>query len=245
MRHDQTDSTMPALAETGASSGLSRRDAVRGLVIAAVSPLFAVVACRDAADVGGQVRAGMPPAPGEMRTLSPTQNSTVTAMAEVILPETDTAGAASLRINEFIDLLLTDWVDDDDRASFLRAIDSIDRLAEQRFGSAFADCTAVQQADMVRDLDTPIVEMATKRRQWEEDRAQQLLEAARTGTTPPRIIDVPSDPSTYAFYQLKSFVMTGYFTSEVGLQMTGFHEIPGRWDGCVEIAGTADAGEER
>ena len=244
MSHDQADPTASSSKPTGGAPRLSRRDAMRGLAVAAASPLFAVVACRDAADIGARVRSEMPAASGELRTLSPTQNATVTAMAEVILPETDTAGAASLRIYEFIDLLLTEWVDDDARAPFLRAIDAIDNLARARYGSPFAQCTGAQQAHMIGDLDTQLASMVTKRRDWQEQRAQGLLEAARTGDPPPRMLDEPSDPSGYAFYQLKRFVLTGYFTSEVGLQQTGFTMIPERWDGCVEIATPAQPAAE-
>jgi hypothetical protein len=244
MSYDQTDAIASSPKPAGSAPRLSRRDAMRGLAVAAASPLFAVVACRDAADIGSGVRSEMPATPGELRTLSPTQNATVTAMAEVILPETDTAGAASLRINEFIDLLLTEWVDDDARAPFLRAIDAIDNLARERYGSPFAACTGDQQARMIGDLDTQLTSMATVLRDWQEERAQGLLEAVRTGDPPRRMLDEPSDPSGYAFYQLKRFVLTGYFTSEVGLRQTGFTMIPERWDGCVEIAAPVQPGAE-
>ncbi len=242
MSHDQADPTASSAKLASSAPRLSRRDAMRGLAVAAASPLFAVVACRDAADIGSRVRSEMPATPGELRTLSPTQNATVTAMAEVILPETDTAGAASLRINEFVDLLLTEWVDDDARAPFLRAIDAIDGLARDRYGNTFAECTAAEQAAMINDLDTQVAAMVAARRDWEEQRVQAILEAARSGDGPPTIPEAPSDPSGYAFYQLKRFVMTGYFTSEVGMQQTGFTMIPERWDGCVEIATPAQPG---
>jgi len=243
--HDPADRVVSSPQPTRAAPRLSRRDAMRGLAVAAASPLFAVVACRDAADVGARVRSNMPATPGELRTLSPTQNATVTAMAEVILPETDTAGAATLRINEFIDLLLTEWVDEDARAPFLRAIDAIDNLARERYGNPFARCTATQQAHMIGDLDAQLAAMVTAQRDWHVRRAQGLLAAARTGEPPPRMLDEPSDPSNYAFHQLKRFVLTGYFTSEVGLQQTGFVMIPERWDGCVEIAPPAQPEADR
>lgn len=244
MSHDRVDPTASSPNPTSSAPRLSRRDAMRGLAVAAASPLFAVVACRDAADIGSRVRSEMPATPGELRTLSPTQNATVTAMAEIILPETETAGAATLRINEFIDLLLTEWVDDDARAPFLRAIDAIDNLARERYGNPFAQCTAAEQAHMIDDLDTQLASMVAAQRDWQERRAQGLLEAARSGVPPPRMLDEPSDPSEYAFYQLKRFVLTGYFTSEVGLQQTGFVMIPERWDSCVEIAPPAQPGSD-
>jgi hypothetical protein len=46
---------------------------------------------------------------GGLRTLNPHQNATVTTIAELIIPATDTPGATGAKVNEFIDLLLTEW----------------------------------------------------------------------------------------------------------------------------------------
>src|SRR6202047_2224412 len=62
-----------------------------------------------------------------LRTLNAHQNDTVVTMTDLIIPETDTPGAKAVRVNEFIDLILTDWAHDDERKNFLAGLDDVDK----------------------------------------------------------------------------------------------------------------------
>ena len=53
-----------------------------------------------------------------LRTLDSHQNATVTAIAEMIIPRTETAGATDVGVNQFIDLILTEWYSDEERDGF-------------------------------------------------------------------------------------------------------------------------------
>jgi hypothetical protein len=44
-----------------------------------------------------------------LKTLTPDQDATVTTIAELIIPQTDTPGAKAAKVNEFIDLILSEW----------------------------------------------------------------------------------------------------------------------------------------
>ena len=57
--------------------------------------------------------------PGILRTLSPEQNAIVVAMSDIIIPATATPGAKEAKVNEFIDLILTEWATDDEKKVFL------------------------------------------------------------------------------------------------------------------------------
>jgi hypothetical protein len=61
----------------------------------------------------------------DFRTLNAAQQALVTEIAETIIPETDTPGATSVRVPQFIDLLLTEWMSDDERTAFLAGLDAI------------------------------------------------------------------------------------------------------------------------
>ena len=54
-----------------------------------------------------------------LRVLDPHQNATVIALSDVILPATDTPGAKAALVNEFIDLLLAEWYEPEDRDRIL------------------------------------------------------------------------------------------------------------------------------
>ena len=43
-----------------------------------------------------------------LKTLTPHMNATVTAMAELIIPQTETLGAKAVRVNEFNDVIVSD-----------------------------------------------------------------------------------------------------------------------------------------
>ena len=70
------------------------------------------------------------------RCSTPAQNKTVTTLAEIIIPQTDTAGATKAKVNEFIDAVLADakpkttqkfldglaWIDTRSQADSWRAV---------------------------------------------------------------------------------------------------------------------------
>src|SRR5437868_13574286 len=59
------------------------------------------------------------PAP---RTLDSHQNATLTAMAELIIPKTETSGATDVGATQFIDLILTEWYIEEERNRFLNGL---------------------------------------------------------------------------------------------------------------------------
>src|SRR5258706_2609247 len=52
---------------------------------------------------------------GSLRALTPQQNETVATIAELIIPKTDTPGAREAGVPAFIDVMLADWGDDNQR----------------------------------------------------------------------------------------------------------------------------------
>ena len=99
---------------------------------------------------------------GFYRTLDRDQQALVTELAEMIIPETDTPGATRVRVPEFIDLILTEWATDDERAKFLAGLTNIDGNAaslgvrsESPSGTVqrFVDLPAASKHDLVTRLD--------------------------------------------------------------------------------------------
>jgi gluconate 2-dehydrogenase gamma chain len=88
-----------------------------------------------------------------LSVLSPEQNELVTTIAEMIIPETDTPGATSVHVNEFLDLLLAEWSSDDDRARFLAGLDAIDHDARATYGKRFVELAEADRTVTMRALD--------------------------------------------------------------------------------------------
>ena len=88
-----------------------------------------------------------------LRVLSPAQNELVTMLAEMIIPETETPGATSVHVNEFLDLLLAEWSNDEDRAGFLAGLEAIDHETRATYGKRFVELAEPDRVVTVRALD--------------------------------------------------------------------------------------------
>ena len=76
-----------------------------------------------------------------LRTLNPHQNAILVIMTDLIIPETDTPGAKAVRVNEFIDLILTEWAHEDERQRFMAGFAEVDKLSNALFAKDFVDVT--------------------------------------------------------------------------------------------------------
>ena len=60
------------------------------------------------------------------RTLNARQQALVAAIADFVIPKTDTPSATDVKVPEFVDLIATEWMSDDERAAFLSGLNEID-----------------------------------------------------------------------------------------------------------------------
>jgi hypothetical protein len=192
---------------------MQRRDALKFLAAGALAPslapeLFAFF--QDAHPGSGYAR----------RTLNPHQNATVVLMSEMIIPETDTPGAKGARVNEFIDVILTEWATEEDRNHFLEGLAGVDKQSNELYGKDFVDASAVQQLTLMRAMDEAV--------------AMNPPRAARHGNTVPQL-DAQLKGNFFTVF--KGITLHGYYTSEVGFSRElGLQIIPGAQHGCVPVA---------
>ena len=109
------------------------------------------------------------------RTLSADQIRTVSAIAEAILPSTDTPGAAAARVDQFVDLLLSDWLDRETTQRFLAGLGELQSSCFQVTGRSFPNLSLEQQIRLLEPLD---------RHAWEARQALARGEIMPTGTCP-------------------------------------------------------------
>lgn len=136
----------------------------------------------------------------------------VTTIAELILPATDTPGAKAARVNEFIDLLLTDWFDESDRERFVNGLEGLEAESRGSFDRPFLELGASEARALLQPLDSEAVEMR--------------VAALRSGSR--NVAGLPF------FGMMKEMTLVGYYTSEIGAtQELAYDAVSGSFAGCV------------
>jgi gluconate 2-dehydrogenase gamma chain len=199
---------------------VNRRDALRLLATGMalpIAPRGLLASMRQAREAVGTQAAP--------RTLNPHQYATVKAMAEMIIPRTDTPGATDVGAAHFIDLILTEWYEESAKAAFLDGLADVDQHTQALFGHDFTDCSAAQQAETLVGLGQTLP-AGSARQQYGRG----------------------SSPETHdSFYVLlRRLTLTAYYTSEAGA--TGelhFEIIPESHAGCAAVTGGKKAAERQ
>lgn len=94
---------------------------------------------------------------GAPRTLDPEQYRQVEAVAEHILPRTETPGATDAKVADFVDVMFSDWYTPDERDRFLAGLRELDTRARQRRDTTFLDLAHTDQLAIVQQLDDEVV----------------------------------------------------------------------------------------
>lgn len=191
---------------------MQRRDAIRLLLSGAALPAFTP-------EVFAFFQEAHPAAGYALRTLNAHQNATVVAMTELIVPATDTPGAKGALVNEFIDLILTEWAIEEERRNFLNGLDGVDKHCQELFGKDFVAASPAQQTAVLREMD---------------DAAMDELSRTPRGMGTPRKPDTQLRGNFWVVF--KGITLHGYYTSEIGFsQELKLQVIPGALHGCAPI----------
>jgi hypothetical protein len=192
---------------------MQRREVIKLLLGTAAVPLLP----REVFALLRQVHSDLPATPA-LKTLNPHQDVTVTTIADLIIPQTDTPGAKAVRVNEFIDLILTEWYDAEDRDNFLAGLANVDAQSHDLFGKDFVDSSVAQQKQLLTALDEELTEF----------RQAEILAARRRRTH--------FAASKSFFYAMKQLTLVGYFTSEEGAKQALHYEvIPSQHIQCAPL----------
>ncbi len=191
---------------------MNRREALKLLAATAALPLLSP----DAFSLFRAVHQALPQTPA-LQTLNPHQNATITTISELIIPQTDTPGAKGARVNEFIDVILTDWYNDDERVNFLEGLADVDASSQKLFGKDFVSASPAQQTQLLAELDKEMVSMHAAAKGKPEDEVEEKFFAA-----------------------IKELTLVGYYTSQIGFEQELHAQIiPPRHAGCVPLTEAA------
>ena len=153
---------------------------------------------------------------GAVKYFSAAQREIVAAMAEAIIPRTETPGAIDARVPAFIELMVANWLNDDERAIFTAGLQDVETRIPAEFGKPFNLLAAQEQLQILEALedaasDSPWYEFGNVQREY--------------------ISDAPF------ICQLKELTVWGFFTSEEGgSQVLRYDPMPMHFNGDIPLA---------
>ncbi|WP_316811165.1 gluconate 2-dehydrogenase subunit 3 family protein [Pedobacter heparinus] len=176
------------------------------------------------------------------------QQKLITEIADIIIPTTSSPGAKDAGVGPFISLMLKDCYPDEAQKAFVKGLEDLDKQAKEEHKKSFMELSVAQRQELlgkVRDATVAATkaekENLDKQEQAEKDKqktnpadqAKSQTENAGNISILPK--DKPSMEPRF-FSIIRDLTLLGYFTSEVGAtQAYAFVEIPGRYDGCVDL----------
>ena len=199
---------------------MQRREALKLLLAGGVLPGLR-------SDLFGFFRDAHPASGYALRTLSPNQNDMVVAMIDHIIPATDTPGARAARVNEFIDVILSEWATADERQNFLSGLADVDKRSNELFGKDFVVASPAQQLTLLLAMDDAVSAERSRRTRHSSDSSDER--------------DTQLKGSFFSVF--KNITLHGYYTSEIGFtQELKLQIIPGAQHGCLQVGpGLGDA----
>lgn len=151
---------------------------------------------------GGTRRAGM-------AFFTEAQREAVTAFSDLVIPTTDTPGAVEAGGVEYIELIVSEWYNTEERERFMRGLAHLDEHSESIAGVRFAYAGEARQIAMLTGMEA-------------EGRA---------------LMESDPDAAQSFFHQARGLVMHGYYTSEIGMkEEMMFVGLPGRYDGYAPLS---------
>ena len=178
----------------------------RSLVVAAAGAMAALPLLPP--DVQAFTRAVRARMGSGLRTLDPHQHATVATVADLLIPATDTPPASAGNVAEFVDVVLSDWYADDDKAAFLAGLTDLDARSRTAFGKDFVEGSPAQQTALLHELDD---------------------DTSRWNDSPSKT----RGPEPF-FHRMKWLTVYGYYSSEAGLvKDQRFQMIPGKYVPCA------------
>lgn len=143
--------------------------------------------------------------------LTPAQRRALAVLAEAIIPATDTPGAIDAGVPNFIELMVFEWFNEQERATFLAGLADIMASAEQKYRVAVDQLEDAQRLKLLEALEAQAGDAAW----YEMGNVQRAF-----------------DSEAPFICQLKELTIWGFFTSETGAtQVLRYEVMPMEFDG--------------
>jgi hypothetical protein len=93
----------------------------------------------------------------ELKVFNQVQNELIKAIAETIIPRTETVGASDVKVNLFLDLILKDVFSKEETKQFLSGLAEFDKVCQASTGSTFAILSVDEQSKYLTVIDKEVM----------------------------------------------------------------------------------------
>ncbi len=139
--------------------------------------------------------------------LTKEQAAMIEEIAEIILPETDTPGAKSMHLTEFVDKMVHEVFNGFEQLQFSKGLDKFEEQCQFFTGKNFMNCSSDERHKFltIHEPEAIATQQKTGEKSW--------------------------------FSSIKELVLVGYFTSEYAItELMNYNPIPQKFEGCVDVA---------
>lgn len=141
------------------------------------------------------------------------QRALLAALAETIIPATDSPGAKEAGVHDYIIRQVRDCTPPVTANKFIDGLKALDQYTRSRYHVPYEQCTAEQQAGILHHFATDGWPMQQLRRKLQQKYLGQSF-----------------------FTTLKCYTISGYCTSEAGAtRALAYEAVPGSYRGCVPL----------
>lgn len=153
------------------------------------------------------------------RFLPRAQFALLAAVADTILPTTDTPGALAAKVDVRLDAMLRDWASQATREEIGSALARIDAAARTAKVRTFAALSPQDRAEVLRDHDKAA-----------------LKAAPPADGSKPKMFDLLAVPSDPGYKRLKELVIALYYYSPIGSANELLYEhVPGPFEPSIKL----------
>ena len=154
----------------------------------------------------------------------------ITELADTIIPTTKTPGAKAAGVGPFIAMMVKDCYPKEAQDVFVKGLDDMESRSKKEFNNSFLKISAKEREQLVAKLrdETIAAQKAENEQNANKEPAKKLTRPMPAGDK--------YGGTSYFFAIARDLTILGYFTSEIGAtQALEYIDIPGRYDGCVDL----------
>lgn len=151
---------------------------------------------------------------------TPEEGEKLGALAEAIIPRTDSPGAKDVFVDRYIDMIVNNCMSEEQQQRFKRGVSELYDAFQESGNKAFANATAEEQLAYLQKTEMD---------------ARQMAADAGNRREPDTADDDSFDAKPF-LPDFKNLVIAGYFTSkEVGMDVLPYDPVPGEWIACGDL----------